>query len=234
MDRAGLLPHRMRLSSLRRMRYMNSPGLPNHLYSASPGDLPADLPVESPQALNNDEEAALGVSPSSELRHRVPIGSNGLQSGTMAPRPSRTSAHGGEDSQSPVDRARTRLSAPIRRPSTVRVVLPGSTTAGSSATQDEMKQIEGMPPDTESTPLISAGVRPNPRKTISDADARKTFMSRARLGLGRMVELGLPLVMWVIEHPYGSVAECGAARMRSAGRSSDSGGWDILKQSDRR
>lgn len=48
----------------------------------------------------------------------------------------------------------------------------------------------------ERTPLIKAGVKPDVRKSVDDAQATMNVMRRAEVGLGRMVELGLPLIMY--------------------------------------
>jgi putative membrane protein len=47
----------------------------------------------------------------------------------------------------------------------------------------------------ERTPLIKPGVKPDVRRTPEDVRAAAETIKRAEIGLGRMVELGLPLIM---------------------------------------
>jgi putative membrane protein len=49
----------------------------------------------------------------------------------------------------------------------------------------------------ERTPLIKPGVKPDVRRTPEDVKVSEEVMKRAEIGLGRMVELGLPLIMCV-------------------------------------
>jgi hypothetical protein len=51
----------------------------------------------------------------------------------------------------------------------------------------------------ERTPLIKAGVTPDIRRTAEDVERSRTALMSAGGGIGKMVELGLPLIMWVIE-----------------------------------
>jgi hypothetical protein len=47
--------------------------------------------------------------------------------------------------------------------------------------------------------LIKAGVTPDIRRTAEDVERSRTALMSAGGGIGKMVELGLPLIMWVIE-----------------------------------
>jgi putative membrane protein len=47
----------------------------------------------------------------------------------------------------------------------------------------------------ERTPLIKPGVKPDVRRTPEDVRVAAKTIKRAEIGLGRMVELGLPLIM---------------------------------------
>ena len=67
-----------------------------------------------------------------------------------------------------------------RRPTTVRVLVP-----------EEYERARA----TERTPLIKPGVTPDLRKTVDDVDLSTNLIKRAEIGLGRMVELGLPLIL---------------------------------------
>jgi len=78
----------------------------------------------------------------------------------------------------------------------------------------------------ERTPLIKPGVKPDMHKTTDDTESNK-ILRRAEVGLGRMVELGLPLIMYVnvgSRHCSLSVADT-----KLVERSSDSEGWAIWR-----
>jgi hypothetical protein len=46
--------------------------------------------------------------------------------------------------------------------------------------------------------LIKAGVTPDIRRTAEDVERSRTALMSAGGGIGKMVELGLPLIMWVV------------------------------------
>jgi hypothetical protein len=49
----------------------------------------------------------------------------------------------------------------------------------------------------ERTPLIKVGVKPDIRRTAEDVERSRTAVKQVEVGLGKMVELGLPLIMYV-------------------------------------
>ena len=75
-----------------------------------------------------------------------------------------------------------------RRPTAVRVIVEESRQADESLPQTG---------PTERTPLIKAGVIPDLSKPVYDR-VTLSDVQRAEQGLGRMIELGLPLIMCVI------------------------------------
>lgn len=80
-----------------------------------------------------------------------------------------------------------------RRPTAVRVVvLEGYS---DRETPEGAAPKRGRKKDNERTPLIKPGVRPDLRRSIDETNAAVDVMRRAEVGLGRMVELGLPLIM---------------------------------------
>jgi hypothetical protein len=48
----------------------------------------------------------------------------------------------------------------------------------------------------ERTPLIKIGVKPDIRRTAEDVERSRTAVKQVEVGLGKMVELGLPLIMY--------------------------------------
>lgn len=109
---------------------------------------------------------------------------------------------------------------PRRRPTAVRVrPMLDEKTLRTEQTRSAAPSIRSNPSvrstsSSERTPLIKAGVRQDLRRT---ADEVETQQSEAKaIALGRMVEVGLPLVMYVGREPLTPV------RTRSAARSSAS------------
>jgi putative membrane protein len=94
-----------------------------------------------------------------------------------------------------------------RRPTAVRVVVPDEFRDHPTRDQDDHDHeaqtrhasLNGKTTRSqanERTPLIKAGVKPDYRKSVDETQAM-AVMRRAEVGLGRMVELGLPLIMCV-------------------------------------
>ena len=91
-----------------------------------------------------------------------------------------------------------------RRPTAVRVLVPDDSDFSFGTIpeprQRQSKKVKGDGKGskkdlTERTPLIKPGVKPDIRKSLDDAPAGLDVVRRAKVGLGRMVELGLPLIM---------------------------------------
>jgi len=153
--------------------------------SSSPGTIP-------PEA---DEEAALGLPTSERSRH---IHNPGMYSPSLKS----LRSHLSDPPVSPLSHFHGRP-AVKRRPTAVRVLVPERFRNGpSEPTQGDpresrriatLKRRRNRP--NERTPLIKAGVKPDVRKSVDDAQVTMDVMRRAEIGLGRMVELGLPLIM---------------------------------------
>ena len=198
---AGLLPPRLAGSSLKHLRRSSAsdvvPASP--LSVASLGPVHAKFPGSaSPFA---DEEAMLGLPGSASLPHRA-----GLGSGLRSPSPSHASlrSHQSEAPRSPLSRFRPHFTHPLkRRPTAVRVVVPDEYRDHEGSAEDHEREdrthhasLHGTSRAnaTERTPLIKAGVKPDYRNSVDETQAM-AVMRRAEVGLGRMVELGLPLIM---------------------------------------
>jgi hypothetical protein len=184
----GLLPPQMAGSSVQHLRQT-----PEEANNARP-TLDAYPSVSSgPTRFSNpfeDEESRLGVSPSKGgLAHW-----RSLQSESHSPFSNISHRSRKCDTGSPIRAAmRSRPQAITRRPAAVRVIAPESHRVedGSGARSRQAKV-------GERTPLIKPGVTPDWRKSVDDAKSSARVCMRAEIGLGRMAELGLPLIMWVI------------------------------------
>ena len=154
----------------------------------SPVGLPRS-PLDNP----GDEEAAVGLPPpQTALSHRTSIGST-LRS--ISSQQSQEGVSGGKAKVCPS------LSNVKRRPTAVRVVIPeadnedATSTTPSASGAGEMRQVDNHFSATERTPLIKPGVTPDLRKTLSDTKPSSQSFMRSKVQLGKMVELGLPLIM---------------------------------------
>ena len=130
----------------------------------------------------------------------------GLGSGFRSPSPSHASlrSHRSETPRSLLSRFRPHFTHPLkRRPTAVRVVVPDEYRDHEGSAEDHEREDrthhaslngKSRANATERTPLIKAGVKPDYRKSVDETQAM-AVMRRAEVGLGRMVELGLPLIM---------------------------------------
>lgn len=138
-----------------------------------------------PRNAQPDEESRLGFTPTS---------SNCLTSTTSLPHfPSSPAKEGAF--KSAFSRLRNRTPGPgqlKRRPTGVRVA--DDRYDHTSTLERSPRMIR--PSVTERTPLIKAGVKPDIRWSGTD----NAEQQKAEIGLGRMVELGLPLIMSVLDH----------------------------------
>nr|ODN85373.1 hypothetical protein L203_04988 [Cryptococcus depauperatus CBS 7841] len=189
-DLKGLLPPRLannNLSSLRSTHTIST-SYTNHVQSECSQPTASPLPLLD----GRDEEALIGVPPSeissSQSVFPSPLsGSEGVGNirGYSA-RPVSASISSRSMSYSgPGPRGLK------RRPTAVRIVVPDNITEASSKTESQSKS-KGKRSDgriDERTPLIKAGVKPDP------LTAKGLLVERAEVGLGRMVELGLPLII---------------------------------------
>ena len=141
--------------------------------------------IASPSSARDDEEALLGLHASKQVLTGSPFTASTEQS------PSSKSSVRGQQTRgnSVLQQSRPDRRVGLKwRPTAVRVIIA------------EVKHAHELSPSlvrtraTESTPLIKAGVTPDLRKTMYDGGA-PADVQRAEQGLGRMIELGLPLIM---------------------------------------
>ena len=165
----------------------------------SPGEAPKTFyPGTTSQFFMHDDEAVLGLSTSPSTQERI----GRPQSPSHA---SFRSQQSDGTVHSPFHRFRRSPSQALkRRPTAVRVVSPDRYTDEpiSLGTHREipedphrLKADKLRQKANERTPLIKAGVIPDLRKSVDDAQPTMDVVQRAEVGLGRMVELGLPLIM---------------------------------------
>ncbi|WVQ85081.1 hypothetical protein IAT38_007245 [Cryptococcus sp. DSM 104549] len=199
-DLKGLLPARLAGSDLKRLRSAAPVPFPTSTFSTDLTGSPVPLSPTIPQG--EDEESLLGlhrplpspgalVSPSPSLGGLV---ASPASRDTPAPRSERTTSFSGSTGA----RAR-KPSGPAglkRRPTAVRIILPDEYTEVNPSLTDgrglsvlqERAGSGGRERVDERTPLIKAGVKPDPLTSMG-------LVQRAEVGLGRMVELGLPLII---------------------------------------
>jgi len=153
---------------------------PRAMRSTSPDTMP----------IQEDEEAALGLLSSRSRRILSP--------GLYSPSHGSLRSHLSDAPVSPMSRFYSRPMIK-RRPTAVRVPEryrdKTAEPAGEMYRETSVTLKRRRRPN-ERTPLIKAGVKPDVRKSVDDAQATMNVMRRAEVGLGRMVELGLPLIMY--------------------------------------
>ncbi|RXK40064.1 hypothetical protein M231_02704 [Tremella mesenterica] len=180
-DLQGLLPPRLAGSSLNRLKTATGPGHAQEDFVTSPQPIETSLPPTpgaGPASDPMDEESSVGLSIRS-LRLSTSQQSMGLTPGSAF-------SDNTFDKPSFKQRAMKHLhpgrSALKRRPTNVRVIEDG----------DPRREEETHTKHpNERTPLIKPGVKPDIRRKSEATDVKK----RAEAGLGRMVELGLPLII---------------------------------------
>lgn len=166
-------------------------------------DSPSEVPrlffpgTSSPFSIR-DDEAVLGLSTSPSARDRMGRPQSPSHASFQSHQ-SDTTVH------SPFHRFRRGPSQALkRRPTAVRVVSPDRYT-DEPISRGSRRELPDDPQGArhaklrqkanERTPLIKAGVIPDLRKSVDDAQPGMDLGQRAEVGLGRMVELGLPLIM---------------------------------------
>ena len=181
-DLDGLLPSRLAGSSLRQLKQASGQITDaQHQALSSPTALGASLPPTPGTGILGsplDEESSIGVKSVRSVRVSPSVQS------LNAPRSAFSDTSPAHERSSLRQRVARHLH-PVRagmkrRPTNVRVVVEADCS-------DE--DCGPTRPLTERTPLIKAGVKPDIRRTTEDV------VKRAEVGLGRMVELGLPLIM---------------------------------------
>lgn len=147
------------------------------------------IPI-SPNSHVHDEEAHIGSS-------SRPL---------LSPSPSHVSAQSHDSHpgklRSALDHLRPTRAGLKRRPTNVRIVLPDGTDPDDD--RAPLAQAHGRSRDhpplhevtaSERTPLIKPGVTPDIRRTAEDVERSRDAVKQVEIGLGKMVELGLPLIM---------------------------------------
>ncbi|ODO09983.1 hypothetical protein I350_02207 [Cryptococcus amylolentus CBS 6273] len=166
--------------------------LPPRLANSHLSDLKSSIPLLQPLPEENiensiaselsdkkeDEESSVGLSQSS-FSPTAPVSPSPSLKG-IVPRASSLKSLAGS-------RPRTLMK---RRPTAVRVVVPEDIAENHSSSQmhsrSHSRTRQGR--TDERTPLIKPGVKPDPMTTLG-------LQKKAETGLGRMVELGLPLII---------------------------------------
>ncbi|ORY25958.1 Bestrophin, RFP-TM, chloride channel-domain-containing protein, partial [Naematelia encephala] len=182
-DLRGLLPPKLAGENIANLKRASASDLNSGYLSASPGPIKSNL-SESPRSMSErDEESSVGLPTSrSDLSHFT---------GTdLSPHDQQNSA---------TNRAFQHLRGPPkalkRRPTAVRIVVPDRDDHRATRHSSLGRKHGRQAIMTERTPLISAGVKPDLRKSLDD---EAVMVRRAEKGLGRMVELGLPLIIRTI------------------------------------
>ncbi|GFZ44871.1 hypothetical protein JCM24511_02597 [Saitozyma sp. JCM 24511] len=205
---AGLLPDHLAGASLRQLRAAGqepSHIADDHLTSTRGLNMPLPPSPSVKSLLINDEEASLGLSTSTSpaLRHSPSVSSVTRLSQSQSPllqSPASELPHL-SFARSAIDRIKNPTGALSRRPTAVRIVMP---TGYADHAQDHAHMLpphlvsvrdNGKKRIDERTPLIKPGVKPDVRRTPEDVRAAKETIKRTEIGLGRMIELGLPLVI---------------------------------------
>ncbi|GFZ50322.1 hypothetical protein JCM24511_08079, partial [Saitozyma sp. JCM 24511] len=210
-DLKGLLPEHLAGASLRQLRAAGqepSHMADDHLTSTRGLNMPQPPSPSVKSLLINDEEASLGLSTSTSpaLRHSPSVSSvtclsqSPLSQSPLPQSPASELPHL-SFARSAIDRIKNPSGALKRRPTAVRIVMPpgyADHAQGHAHTlpphlvgvSDKGKKRIG-----ERTPLIKPGVKPDVRRTPEDVRSAAQTVKRVEIGLGRMVELGLPLII---------------------------------------
>ena len=221
---SGLLPSRLAGSSLDHLRQASNGNLSGAgAFTSPPNRVASPLP-DSPMPM--DEEASLGLPASASAISQ----SHSMDSNNRSRSPVSIMSQGSDRGglRSPLDHLRPRPTTLKRRPTAVRVVLPDGfddkpTVSRPDAVARKGEERIGRP--TERTPLIKAGVKPDLRKTLDDAETSASVLQHAEVGLGEMVELGLPSIMWVSFYLRRDVLTLSVESTRSVERSFGSDEW---------
>ncbi|RSH94136.1 hypothetical protein EHS25_003939 [Saitozyma podzolica] len=139
--------------------------------------------------LISDEEASLGLptSTSPALRHSPSVSSDARLSQSPLPQSPASELPHLSFARPAIDRIKNPSGALKRRPTAGPVhTLPPHLVGVSD---NGKKRID------ERTPLIKPGVKPDVRRTPEDVRAAAETIKRVEIGLERMVELGLPLII---------------------------------------
>lgn len=146
-------------------------------------------------SIGEDEEASLGVAGQSRplLSPATSSFSHRSQEAPVRASPSKL-----RSAMNHLQPARAGLK---RRPTSVRIMSPSEEQGrGFSFRKDKppLHDVNKVPGVGERTPLIKSGVKPDIRRTAEDVERSITAVKQVEIGLGKMVELGLPLIMSVL------------------------------------
>jgi putative membrane protein len=208
---AGLLPEHLAGASLRQLRAAGqepSHMADDHLTSTRGLNMPLPPSPSVKSLLINDEEASLGLSTSTSpaLRHSPSVSSvtrlsqSPLSQSPLPQSPASELPHL-SFARSAIDRIKNPSGALKRRPTAVRIVMPPGYADHAQGHAHTLPphlvgvSDKGKKRMDERTPLIKPGVKPDVRRTPEDVRSAAETIKRAEIGLGRMVELGLPLIM---------------------------------------
>ncbi|WVQ73276.1 hypothetical protein IAR50_002844 [Cryptococcus sp. DSM 104548] len=182
---SGLLPPRLansQLSDLKPSIPLLQPLPEENIQSPSYAPAVTGSPKSIASELGDtkeDEESSVGLFRASIAPNR-PISPSPSLGGIVSKAPSLRSISG--------SRPRALVK---RRPTAVRVVVPDDTAENQSSSSQAQSRSQSRTRQgrlDERTPLIKPGVKPDPATTLG-------VQKRAEMGLGRMVELGLPLII---------------------------------------
>ncbi|ODO05140.1 hypothetical protein L198_01828 [Cryptococcus wingfieldii CBS 7118] len=186
-DLKGLLPPRLANSHLSDLKSSipllqplpeeNIENVQSPSYAAAVTGSPRSIASELSDK-KEDEESSVGLSRSS-FSPNAPVSPSPSLGGIVSRASSLKSLAG--------SRPRTLMK---RRPTAVRVVVPEDIAENHSSSQTHSRSHSRTRQGRidERTPLIKAGVKPDPMTTLG-------MQKKAETGLGRMVELGLPLII---------------------------------------
>lgn len=203
---AGLLPEHLAGASLRQLRAAGqepSHMADDHLTSTRGLNMPLPPSPSVKSLLINDEEASLGLSTSTSpaLRHSPSVSSVTRLSQSPLPQSPASELPHLSFARSAIDRIKNPSGALKRRPTAVRIVMPPGYADHAQGHAHMLPphlvgvSDKGKKRIDERTPLIKPGVKPDVRRTPEDVRSAAETIKRAEIGLGRMVELGLPLIM---------------------------------------
>lgn len=209
---AGLLPTKLSSPSPKASPIHSNGVIHQHL-TASPGAL-SDLAPTSPRSerlnpFDVDEEASAGLAASMSQPVFLPS-----QRNIPAPLPrSMGRITNPSRLRSAMDHLKPNRAGLKRRPTNVRIIMPedegyeNNNTRVNHQTRQHPVQ-RGLTKDkaplhdaaaivdmTERTPLIKPGVTPDIRRTAEDVERSIGMMRSSDVGLGKMIQLGLPLIM---------------------------------------
>jgi putative membrane protein len=197
--RLDLLPPRLAGASIRQLRTSSS--------SDDDTDTPVrfiDPFVASPMPFvsigEDDEEASLGV----ERGQSRPLLSPATSSFSHRSQEAQNRASPSK-LRSAFNQFRPARAGLKRRPTAVRIMSPSEEQwRGFSFKKDKppLHDVNKVPNLGERTPLIKPGVRPDIRRTAEDVERSISAVKQVEIGLGKMVELGLPLIMSVYLLPH--------------------------------